>query len=426
MRIVIISGIAPPEPLTAGRINWDIANHLAAEGNEVWFISPKPSRPLGVKYPKIKGNNVSKKNDKLFHVNVDSFTYPEYNALCRAYESLDFGIKAIRYADRWIKDYDFIYVSSWPLFCPLMIMILRRNKKVPLVMNIQDLYPESFLLKIKSRAVSSLFRPLYFIDKVIARKAAHVTVISESFRQAYREKRKIPESKISVIQNWQDCDEFVRTSLPKEEILIRYNLTESKGKFIYMYLGNIGPVAGVDKILASFSKIENGTSFLIIAGSGTARDKCRLLAQKLRIANIVFIEVPPGLNHVAELQSISDVLLLPVSPDAANSSIPSKLIAYMLSGKPVITSADMASETALTVNAAGCGWITRSNEADEWADVMKTTLNTSRVILDEMGQSGFDYAIKNFSRSESLKKISLLISNVNSWQLATNSWQKAK
>ncbi len=412
MRIVIISGTAPPEPLTASRINWDVASHMASEGNEVWLISPKPSRPLGVKYPATRGIQINPVSPNFSHIYLDSFTYPEYNLFLRAWESLDFGIRSTRYVNRIIKDYDLIYHSSWPFFSQLAVVILRKKKKLPLIMNIQDLYPESFFTKISSRAILRIFKPLFLIDKIIADRSSHITVISESLKEAYINKRKIPESKVSVIQNWQDAGEFVTNSFSKGEILQKYGIRGAEGRFIYMYLGNIGPVAGVDKILTSFASLDQEGSFLIIAGSGTAREKCRLLALKLKIVNSAFIEVPSGLQHVAGIQSIADVLLLPISADAASSSIPSKLIAYMFSGKPVITSADINSETGLTVTASGCGWITGTNSDSDWTGLMELARNTPQTVRNTMGQSGMEYAIRNFSKTEGLKKISRLISSI--------------
>ena len=413
MRIVIISGTAPPEPLTASMINWDLADHLAAQKHEVWLISPKPSRPLGVKYHKLPGIITKKAGDNFYHVNVDSFTYPEYNLFLRAYESLDFGIRSTRFINKEIKDYDMIYASSWPFFSQLMIVLLRRNKNLPLIMNIQDLYPESFFTKIKSKVLTWFLKPLCLIDKKVAQKSTHITVISESLRQVYLNKRGIPESKVSVNNNWQDQEEFCKTLLSRAHIIEKYNLELADGKFIYMYLGNIGPVAGVDTIINAFAKLDNENLFLIIAGAGSSRDKCQALVKKLDIDCVAFISVPSGLKNVAELQSISDILLLPLDPEAANSSVPSKLIAYMFSGKPVITSASEESETAKAIRVSGCGWITGTNHTDDWAHIMESAFNTDETVLNEMGRTGCTYALLNYSKTEGLRKISELIYRIS-------------
>jgi glycosyltransferase involved in cell wall biosynthesis len=413
MRIIIISGAAPPEPITAGRVHYDLACHLAGENNQVWLITPKPSRPLGARYQKSKGNGINKLNDNLIHVRINSFTCPKYNLLSRALESADFGIRSIKYINSKIKDYDLIYASPWAFLGQLFILLFRKNSNAAVIMNVQDLYPESFFLKIKSKIVSRLLYPFYYVDRYIARKSTHLTVICEGLKKIYTDTRQISGNKISVIPNWQDSDPFSETVDLKANIIERYSLRGATGKFIFMYLGNIGPVAGVETILESFSKLDDDGSFLIIAGSGSAKEKCQRLARRLGTENLSFIEVPKGLKPVVELQSIADVLLLPINPQAAISSIPSKLIAYMFSGKPVITSANGSSESASAIRKSGCGWITDTNDIPDWIDKMRQAHKTEKQILIEMGRSGYNYAIENYSRKEGLKKISQLIYKFN-------------
>jgi glycosyltransferase involved in cell wall biosynthesis len=412
MKIVIISAAAPPEPIVAGRVHWDLANFLAKEHNEVWLISPFPSRPLGKKYPRYKKNMVTEVIDNFVHVNVNSFTYPKYNLIKRTFESFDFGLKSIRYVNREIKNYDLLYVSSWPFIGQLMILILRKRKKAPLIMNVQDLYPESFFTKINSRFLNWVLKPMLVVDKFIARKSNHITVVSETLKKVYLTKRKIKESKITTIYNWQDESEFVKPIASKEHLFEKYNLERLKDRFIFMYLGNIGPVAGVEHIINAYSGLKCNDTALVIAGSGTQKEKCVSLATKKGIDDIHFVDVPLGLSPVVELQSISDVLLLPIHPEAADSSIPSKLIAYMFSAKPVITSANPYSETARSIKESGCGWITNSNDILDWTSIMRTAYEEDKIILKAKGSNGFNYAIENYSKKGGLNKINQLFTKL--------------
>jgi len=425
VKIIIISGSAPPEPITAGRVHWDLANHLSQNNNSVWLITPGPSRPLGANYPKLSKTTIKRINDNFRHVRIKSFTFPDYNALLRAYESADFGIKAVRFINRKISDYDLIYASPWAFLGQFFILLLRNNKNIPVIMNVQDLYPESFLCKIKTKLLQRLLNPLYLIDKFIARKSTHITVISESLKEVYFKNRKIPQSKISILQNWQDESEFLKPLEPRIKILEKYNIKDLNGKFTYMYLGNIGPVAGVEKIITAFGELKNNNSALIIAGSGTYKLRCQAMAEQLQLTNVIFLEVPQGLKPVVELQSISDTLMLPIHPVAANSSIPSKLIAYMFSRKPVITSANLKSETAIVIKKSGCGWVTRSNNASEWSRIMNLVHETDKNILISMGRAGFEYAMKHYSRKEGVKNVSELLYKIKSkyYEKSNHSWR---
>jgi glycosyltransferase involved in cell wall biosynthesis len=125
------------------------------------------------------------------------------------------------------------------------ILLLLRNKRA-LYYEYQDLYPESFFNKMNSALIHKIFKPLCLVDRFIARRSNHLTVVSESMKEVYITKRKIEESKISVLFNWQDENEFLKPISEKEFIIAKYDLDFLKDKFVFMYLGNIGPVAGVD------------------------------------------------------------------------------------------------------------------------------------------------------------------------------------
>jgi glycosyltransferase involved in cell wall biosynthesis len=412
MRILIISAVAPPEPLVTGLINWDIGNYMSQKGHEVWLVSSYPSRPVGSTYIEQNAERVTKISENFRHVRVRSFTCPEYKLLGRFYESFDFGLKSIKYVNRNFRNYDLIYVSSWAFLGQLMILLLRRNRKAPLVMNIQDLYPESFFIKLRSKALIRLLKPLYSIDRFIARRSEYLTVVSKTLKEVYLNSRKIPGNKVFVLYNWQDEAEFTKPAAPKSDVIVRRGIPDVAGKFIFMYLGNIGPVADVQTVIEAFSSLKNQDSILIIAGTGTCRQECIQLAENKGLTSIRFLNVERGLSAVAEIQNIADVLLLPVVSGGANSSVPSKLIAYMFSAKPIITSANSISETAEAVQKAKCGWVTASHTPDEWLATMKEAYITEREDMRKMGQAGFNYALQNYSKKNGLLRAEELFERV--------------
>jgi primase-polymerase (primpol)-like protein len=80
----------------------------------------------------------------------------------------------------------------------------------------------------------------------------------------------------------------------------------------------------------------------------------------------------------------------------------------MFSGKPIITSAYIFSETGTAINESECGWITITNDISGWTDLMRLAYETDKSVLQSKGKSGFKYALKNYSRKEGLNKISQL------------------
>lgn len=407
MNIVIISCVAPPETVVAGRVNYDICEYLSSKGNNVTLITPFPSRPLG----KFDRNNKMKEEliqvDKNFiHVRINSFQSPQFNFLGRLYESFCFGLKSSKYINNYSSNVDIIYATPWPFIGQLMFVLFRKNKNTPLIMNVQDLYPESFFTKYNSSLLKILLKPFVFIDKYIAAKSTHLSVVSESMKNDYVDSRGVVADKITVVENWQDEEEFLKINLNKSQIISKYHLECISGKFVFMYLGNIGPVAGLEIMIADYANLKEPNSCLVIAGSGTSKNSCMELVDSLSLSNVYFIDIPTGLNSVVELQSIADVLLLPIHPDASSSSIPSKLIAYMFSSKPVLTSAKKDSTTALAITNNNCGLLV--DEDNTWFDVMSRMMLLDPKELFEMGQNSFKYGINRYSKKNGLLKIEKL------------------
>ena len=407
MKIVVVSCVAPPETVVAGRVNYDICEYLSSKGNNVTLITPFPSRPIG----KFERNDSPKEeviqvDENFVIVRINSFQSPQFNFLKRLFESFSFGFKSAKYINKNSSNVDLIYATPWPFIGQLMFVLFRKDKSTSLVMNVQDLYPESFFTKYNSPLLKILIKPFVLIDKYIAAKSTHLSVVSDSMKNEYIDSRGVDANKITVLENWQNEEEFLKLNLNKSQIISKYNLECVSDKFIFMYLGNIGPVAGLDILLSDYAKIKELNSCMVIAGSGSSKNSCMELVNSLSLSNVHFLDIPTGLNSVVELQSIADVLLLPIHPDASSSSIPSKLIAYMFSSKPVLTSAKKDSTTALAITDNYCGFLV--DEDNTWFDLMSKMILMDTKELHEMGENSFNYGIDRYSKKNGLLKIEKL------------------
>lgn len=396
--VLIISCVFPPEPIVSAQLSRDIAFELAKE-SEVVVLSPKPSRPYNFKLE--AGNKI---DHSFKHVIVNSFTSPQLSLLGRMRESYSFGKACQKYIKKNKDKFDIVYLNAWPIFAQYFIVKTAKKYNIPCIVHVQDIYPESFTNKLKFgvRIVRKVFLP---IDKYILQNAQKIICISENMRQHLNNTRRIELSKMTVVANWQNEDSFIEFA---------ENNTKEKTTselFTFMYLGNNGPVAGVDFLITSFAKANIKNSQLIIAGGGSKTDDCKQLADKLRITNrVYFITVPDG--RVPETQAMADVMLLPVKKGGAMSSIPSKLPAYMFSAKPIIGSLDLESDTARAIKDADCGILVKPENESKLIEAMNEIVNWNNDILVQKGKNGFNYAIDNFSKKINLEKVINIILSV--------------
>ena len=385
--ILIISAVFSPEPVVSAKLSEDLAIHLS-QSNKVTVISPRPTRPCGFLFSKKEVNN-------LFSlINLDSYTCPKSNLFGRLRESYSFGRACSKYIRKNYNKIDLIYMSSWPIFAQYITVKVAFKLNIPITTHVQDIYPESVSTKIP--ILGFLFNFILIpLDKVILGKSKKVIAISEKMKKHLSKSRQIPLEKINVVQNWQNEDDFINHESIKKPF-------EEK-IFTFMYMGNIGPVAGVDFLIESFSKANLENCRLIIAGSGSKRIELEKLVSSRKIERVLFVDVPDG--KVPEIQGYADVMLLPIKKGAASSSIPSKLPAYMFSKKPIVASVDMDSDSARTINEAKAGWVIEPENSDMLMDAMREAYLTEKSELELKGKNGFNFAMENLSKKNNLNQI---------------------
>ena len=389
MNILIVSAVFIPEPVVSAKLSEDIANELAVN-HKITVISPKPTRPFGFK---LNEKNIDRPYTL---INLDSYTCPESNILGRFKESYSFGIACSKYIKENRDNIDLIYMNSWPIFAQYLTVKTACKYNIPITTHVQDVYPESLGAKIPILGVifNLIFKP---IDKIILKKSKKIIAISKKMKKYLSKTRQISLDKIKVVQNWQDEEAFINYEDTKN------NNSVEKRLFTFMYMGNIGPVAGIDLLIDSFSKANLGNSRLLIAGSGSKRIELENLVSLRKIERVNFVDVPDG--AVPEIQGSSNVMLLPIKKGAASSSIPSKLPAYMFSKKPIIASVDIDSDSARVINEAKAGWVIEPENIDMLIDAMREAFLTKKSELELKGENGFNFAIKNLSKKNNLKQL---------------------
>lgn len=389
--ILIATALFPPEPVVSANLSFDIAFSLSAE-DDVVVVSPSPTRPYGMTFDK-----EYKTNYPFRHIILDSYTCAQSNVFGRFKESYSFG----RYIKKYVEDHhekiSVIYANIWPLLAQSALVKIASKYNIPVVLHIQDIYPESISKKVKffGALIDKIYLP---IDGYNLQSACKIVTISEQMKKYLVQTRFITEDKITVVRNWQNDDAF--TAFHTE-----HNVQENK-MFCFLYLGSINPTAGVDLLIHAFGKANLTNSCLVIAGDGSDKQRCLQIAKEYT-KNIRFIPVRP--EQVPEIQSMADVLLLPLKKGLAGTALPSKMTAYMFSRKPIIASIDIASEVAGIIEYSSCGWVIEPGNEEQLINHMDIALKSNQHYLQKMGESAFQYAINNLSKEFNLTKLISII-----------------
>jgi glycosyltransferase involved in cell wall biosynthesis len=411
VHVVIVNAVFPPEPVISAKIGSDLANYLRDIGHDVTVLCPYPTRPISAKYDEFSDRKkifISQLENGARVIRLPSFTSPKSNLLGRIYESWSFGYHVNQYLLKQLMDSDVVYANTWPFLSQWWLGKACKQLHKPLVFHIQDLYPESFLTRLPRWLASVLAPFLFLIERHISQMASGVIVISEGFRKSYLLERNLSGDVVKMIPNWID-DQAFQYEVDRTESCKKYGIPS--GLFTFLFFGNIGPVAGVEFLITSFDKASLENAQLVIAGDGSMKEKCINNAKKLANKNIIFIS-DPDISSTAKIQSLADACLLPVKKGQAISSIPSKLMVYMVSGKPVLATIDFDSDSASAIRDSRSGWISSPEDIDSLADSMRSVVNTFPEELKNRGIWAREYAMKKYSRHAGVQKVTQFVSQL--------------
>jgi colanic acid biosynthesis glycosyl transferase WcaI len=242
------------------------------------------------------------------------------------------------------------------------------------------------------------------VELGLAKRAAAVAIIAESFRH-YLEEGGVPPETICRLRNW------TRRVEPTETVPeTRRRLGWGPNDFVCTHGGNMGQKQGLDNLLDAADLLGGDGVRIALVGDGNDRARLERQARERALANVDFIALQGPGKWEAAMQA-SDVLLVNQRASVTDMSLPSKLTSYFASGRPVVAAVSADSETASEIKAAGAGLVVPPAEPAALREAI-LALKDDRTRNQKLGTSGKEYAESTLSRDNALAEYEEFISRL--------------
>ena len=414
MHVFIVSVVFPPEPVVSAQTSAHIAEGLARRGHRVHVLTSFPNRPAGRLYPGYSRRLYLREGaSQGFEITrCFSILSPESSLISRFMENISFGVTS-GWALMRSPLPDVVYANTWPIFASSILYCICRLRRIPLVVTVQDLYPESLVAQGRVRDEGLIVRYMRWVDGVIARGARAVLVISERFAAIYQDKRRVAPGNVHVIPNWVDENTIHLDGQCTSEAAERFRAGKGipSKALLLAYGGNIGVASGLETVIEAFlcpRDLED--VYLLIAGEGSRLASCQILARDCH-GQVIF-HTPWPVDETSLLLRSADVLVLPTRGLQSLASVPSKLVSYMLAARPVVALALPDSDVAEVVERSGCGWVVEPDRPERLGDKIRELKTLSPSELARRGQSGREFALRNLSRSVNVPRVMGILEQV--------------
>lgn len=267
------------------------------------------------------------------------------------------------------KDIQIIYSGSTPptqgLLCGMVKRKLSKKygKKVPYVLCLQDIFPDSLVNAKMTTRGSLIWRIGRRIEDYTYRSADKIIVISQGFKNNIM-KKGVPESKIEVISNWIDLDEIHPVERCDNALVHEYGI--DPGKFIVVYAGNFGAAQGAEIVLKVARQLESYNDIqFVIFGGGVFFEQAKSEARSL---SNVTIDGLKSEDRISEVYSLGDVSLITCKKGTGNAGLPSKLWSIMACNTNIIASFDLDSDLSTILFESGAGKAVAPEDEDQLKD----------------------------------------------------------
>lgn len=357
MKILFLTDNFYPEVNAPASRTYEHAREWVKAGHEVTVITCVPNFPKGKVFDGYKNKLWQKEAiDGIEVIRVWSYIAANKGFVRRTLDFISFSVTSFL-AGLFVKA-DVIVATSPQFFTALSGRTLSFWKRVPWIMEVRDLWPES--IKTVGAMKDNLFiRYFEWEEMRCYRSAKTIVVVTDSFKRTLTA-RGIDEAKIKVVKNGVDKEMF--KPVPKDEALI--GKLGLEGKKIIGYIGTHGMAHKLDFILDCARNMQGRNDFhFLFIGAGAERES--LLAKKERegITNVTMLDSVPK-DQVVRYISILDLSLINLrKSELFKTVIPSKMFENAGMQIPIIMGVQGEAQEMLEEYGAGLCF-EPENEAD--------------------------------------------------------------
>jgi colanic acid biosynthesis glycosyl transferase WcaI len=380
LRILLLTQWFQPEPTFKGLA---FAKALQARGHEVEVLTGFPNYPGGKVYDGYRVRTMQREVMDGIRVTRGAL-YPSHDqsALRRILNYCSFAASTTLLA-LTLKRPDVVYVYTPPMTAAAGAVALRLLRRVPFVVDVQDLWPDTL-------AATGMVRHGWMMKAVgawtnfVFSRAARVVVLSPGFKRTL-EARGV-ETPITVIPNWAPHEiieqaKALSTPLP----------VPRPAGFNILFAGNMGHAQALGIVIEAAKRLRDrapNVRFTMIGG-GVERSALRAASTAAGLETVIFLE-PRHPKDMGPIFADADALLVHLRDDPLFAiTIPSKTQAYLVVGKPILMG--VRGDAAAVVEEARAGITFTPQDADALVSAILSLRAMPVEARETMGRAGAAY-----------------------------------
>jgi glycosyltransferase involved in cell wall biosynthesis len=386
------------ESLEESNIYTDLMSEFVKNNHNISIISP-------VERKKRTKTHLIEINDKCKILKLKIGNIQKTNLLEKGISTIQIEKQFINGIKHYFSDikFDLVMYSTPPVTFAKVVDFIKKRDNCKSYLLLKDIFPQNAVDLNQLSKKSLIYK--YFRKKEVSlyEVSDYIGTMSEKNSQYLCHHNKFNGEKIvEVNPNSIRIDHHkVDYQFLKKEIREAYGIPEDRT--VMLYGGNLGKPQGIDFLLEIISSLEkNKDFFLLIIGSGTEYERIKKYLNSQDIKNTLLINGLPK-NEYKKVESIADIGLVFLDKKFTIPNIPSRILGYMESKKPILAAVDTNTDLKEMIMEGQFGHCSEHGDLRTFIENMEKLKDQET--RNELGKNAFLYLKNNFDVEKSYSVI---------------------
>lgn len=377
-----VNQFAVPPDQPGGTRHYDFAAELGRRGHRVHLVASDLNLTTRRYSRRRNGSDIRPIAEMVEGVQFTWLTAGSYrgNDWRRIVSMLVFGVATFLHLLRVRRRNTTVFIGSSPqLFAALGAWAAARLRRVPFVLEVRDLWPESYT-EVSGKERGPEITLMRKVADLLYHQAKAIIVLAEPNVERICD-RGVDPSKVVTVPNGVDLDGVNDTEAGAD--------LSSPDAFTFVYAGAHGPANDLETVVRACQILQRrgreGVR-VVLLGDGTTKNGLVQLVDDLTLANVEFRDPVPK-SSIATTLGTADAGLMVLAPVELFSYgvSPNKLFDYLGAGLPVLT--NVPGLVSDIVAEADVGLSVQAGSPEALADGMQRMANAAPTGVEERGRA---------------------------------------
>ena len=314
-------------------------------------------------------------------------SFDKYNLIRRWHQEHEYG-RLIRKTCRTFAP-DVVLSGNAPLPAQHQLLKYCRRQNTSFVFWLQDLLGVAAVRILKSKhwiLGATVGRYMESLERQMLRNSTAVVSICRDFVPMLKAMG-VGKEQIHVIENWGLVPETTRND---GDWVVSHGLDD---RFVFLYTGTLSLKHNPD-LLLQLACATRSTAHVVVISQGMGADWLNVQKAELDLANLTILPYQDS-GDLPSIYGAADVLMALLTRDAGVFSVPSKVLTYLCTARPVLAAMPSDNLASRILLRTGAGRVTPAGDAEAFVEQALQLMQDASARAS-MGAAARAYAEEHF------------------------------